>query len=83
MKISGTKWYVDIEHNGQIARFGGELGIDGFAAIASSMEWIRHVGPVRDDERLELMRAVREYVNSNKNVDKVFFTDEKYNDLEY
>jgi hypothetical protein len=57
VKISGTKWYVDIEYKGQIARFGGDMCNDGFAAIASSMSWIKHIGELLDGEQLELMRA--------------------------
>jgi hypothetical protein len=40
MKITGTKCYVDIEHNGKVARFWGDLCLHGFSAIANTMEWL-------------------------------------------
>ena len=30
IKITGTKWYVDIEYKENIARFGGEMCVDVF-----------------------------------------------------
>ena len=83
MKITGTKGYIDIEHNGKTARFSGDMCIDGFAAIASTMKWIslNERFPVTEQERLDLMRAVREEVKNNQY--KVFFTDDKYGDLEF
>lgn len=41
IKITGTKWYVDIEYKGSIARFDGEMCVDGFYAAASSLSWIK------------------------------------------
>lgn len=66
VKISGTKWYVDIEYKGQIARFEGDLCLDGFAAVMSSMSWIKHIGPLCDGEQQELMRAAYEHSKTNK-----------------
>ena len=81
MKITGEKGHVDIEHNGNIARFYGDLCINGFSAIASTMEWLLHKGSVREEERLELMKAVREHLKKNKF--KVHFTDEKGKKLKF
>lgn len=36
IKITGTKWYVDIEYKENIARFGGEMCVDGFYATVNS-----------------------------------------------
>lgn len=38
IKITGTKGYVQIEDNGNIARFNGELCDDGFYAKADSIQ---------------------------------------------
>ena len=83
MKITGTRSYIDIENNGKTARFYGELCIDGFAAIASTIKWLPPYEnlPVSETERLSLMRAVREEVKNNEY--KVFFTNEKYENLEF
>ena len=83
IKITGTKWYVDIEYQGNIARFDGTLGLNEFAAIASPMTWVRHAGPVKEGELLELMCAVREYCKRKNDGSKIVFTDEEYRDLEY
>ena len=40
MKITGTSCYMDVEQNGRIARFSGELSIDGFIARKDSMKWL-------------------------------------------
>lgn len=39
IKITGTKWYVDIEYDGNIARFDGELCIDGFYANVNKQKF--------------------------------------------
>lgn len=75
VKISGTKCYVDIEYKGQIARFGGDLCLDGFAATASSMSWVRHIGSLRDGEQQEIMRAAYEYSKTNKKCHVRFYDD--------
>lgn len=41
IKITGTKWYVDIEWDENIARFDGELCLDGFYANANTLTWIK------------------------------------------
>ena len=83
MKITGTRGYIDIENDGKVARFSGDLCIDGFAAIACTMKWLPpHDNlPVTEEERLSLMRAVREEVKDNKY--KVFFTNSKYEDIDF
>ena len=40
IKITGTKWYVDIEYKENIARFGGEMCVDGFYATVNRISWI-------------------------------------------
>ena len=83
MKITGTRGYIDVEYDGKIARFGGELGIDGFYATANTMRWLPPYEkfPVTDEERLALMQAIREEVKDNKY--KVFFTNDKCEYLEF
>jgi len=68
MKITGTKGYVVIEHNGKTARFYGDLCIDGFAAIASTMKWLppNDMQVIPDTERIMLMRAVVEELKNNE-----------------
>lgn len=39
MKITGKRAYMDVEHNERIAHFGGELCVNGFDALPSSMKW--------------------------------------------
>ena len=81
MKITGNKGYVDIERDGDVARFYGDLCTKGFEAIASTMEWLTNVRSVKEEERLELMCAVREHLKKNKF--KVFFTDERGKRLKF
>lgn len=82
MKITGTRSYIDIENNGKTARFFGELCIDGFAAVASTMKWLpphdRQL--VEEHDRISLMRQVTEELKDNEN--KVFFTNDRYEDIE-
>jgi hypothetical protein len=81
MKITGTRGCIDIEHDGKTARFSGEMCIDGFAAIASSMKWLPPYEnlPITEEERLSLICAVLEDVKDDKY--KVFFTNDKYEDI--
>jgi len=60
MKITGTKSYVDIEINGRTARFGGDLGIDGFYASIKTMRWLppHDQLTVTTEERNALIEAV-------------------------
>lgn len=83
MKITGTRSYIKVEDNGKTAWFDGELGIDGFYAIAETMKWLapHETLPVTEKERLSLMRGVREEVKNNKY--KVFFTNDKYEDIDF
>ncbi len=83
MKITGTRGYIDVEYDGKTARFSGDMCIDGFAAIANTMKWLPpHENlSVTEKDRLSLMRAVREDVKNNKY--KVFFTNDKYEDIDF
>jgi len=82
VKISGTKWYIDVEYKGQIVRFGGDICLDGFAATVSSMGWIRHIGSPHDGEKEELMRAVYKYSKTNKK-SRVRFYDDNGNEIKF
>lgn len=70
-KITGTKWYVDVEVNGNIARFNGEMGLKGFYAVINSFSWVRHIGKSDDSELQNIVKAVR-YANK-KNKFKIYF----------
>lgn len=58
------------------ARFAGDLCSNGFAAISNTMRWLQPEEnvPAIEEERLELMRAVREHFKRDK--EKVFFANE-------
>lgn len=63
VKITGTRSYIDVEYNGRTARIGGELGVNGFYAIADSMRWLpphEHL-LVTDAERNVLVKAIMIY----------------------
>ncbi len=79
IKITGTKWYVDIEYDGNIARFDGELCIDGFYANANAMTWINHKGSAIEEDKIRLIHNVQKNVNKQKF--KVFFVDDNGNEL--
>lgn len=78
IKITGTKWYVEIEYDGNIARFDGELGIDGFYAEANTLRWIKHKGNAIEEDKIRLIHNVQKYVNKQKF--KVFFDDDNGNE---
>ena len=77
IKITGTKGYVQIEDNGNIARFNGELCDDGFYAKADSIQWVRHKGVAADKDRIDLICKVTKYVKGHDF--KVLFYDENNN----
>lgn len=79
LKITGTKWYVDIEYKGNVARFNGELCVSSFAAILNSGKWIKHTGNDCENDQNELLKAVEEYNKDKKNNFKVEFYDDDYN----
>ena len=83
MKIIVKQAYIDVEHNGKTARFAGYLAQKGFAAEASTMRWLRPAenAPVTEEERLELMRTVREFAKTDEN--KVYFIDDNCNNLDF
>lgn len=56
IKITGTKWYVDIEYKENIARFGGEMCVDGFYATVNSISWIKHQEYIEKNELTELIK---------------------------
>ena len=60
MKIIGTRGDIDVEYNGKVARFDGELGMKGFYAIAKTIRWLpphEHL-VVTEEERNALVTAV-------------------------
>lgn len=71
IKITGTKWYVDVEYKENVARFDGEMCVDGFYAIASSVSWLKHKGVIMQDDLYHLVKAVVRY--NKKNPFKVYF----------
>ena len=74
MKITGMKWYIQIEDdNGNIARFDGEGCLGTFCAYADSIQWIRHEGEPEDKDKIDLIYRASEY---GKNSDeKILFFD--------
>lgn len=74
INITGTKWYVDIEYKGSIARFDGEMCVDGFYATASSLSWIKYSREIIAADLPQLIDAVRKY--NKKNKFKVFFCND-------
>lgn len=75
--VTGTKSYVDIQYDNKTARFWGDLCTDGFAAIASTMEWYSPEGGIAasSDERAQFISAVRRHFRWKRF--KVFFVDEQ------
>ncbi len=77
LKITGTKWYVDIEFKGNIARFDGELCVNSFCAMLKSATWIKHKGNACTEDMNELLKEVEKYNNNKKNTFKVhLFNDD-------
>jgi len=74
IRITGTKWYVKVEYGDCIARFDGEMCVDGFYAIASSISWIKHIGSITQDEVATLIEAVMHF--NKKNAFKVYFVND-------
>lgn len=77
MEFKITKGYVNIKHNDKIARFWGDMTVNGFSAIASTMEWIDPIATkeVTDEERDELIKEVKKFFRWKRY--KIVFTDEK------
>lgn len=74
IKITGTKWYVDIEYKGSIARFDGEMCVDGFYATANSLSWIKRSREISADDFPKLIDAVIQ--QNKKNTFKVYFCND-------
>jgi hypothetical protein len=62
MKITGTRGNIDVEYEGKIARFDGELGMKGFYAITNTMRWLppHNYIIITEEERNVLIKAVLE-----------------------
>ena len=81
VKITFTKGRLDIEYDGCIARFGGELCVDGFYAYANSLTWIKwnHCkGHAQEEDRIRIMRKAQEYEGKYC---KFVFLDDNDNEL--
>ena len=74
IRITGTKWFVKVEYVDCIARFDGEMCVDDFYAIASSISWIKHIGSVTQDDVATLIEAVMQI--NKKNAFKVYFVND-------
>ncbi|MBQ1735149.1 MAG: hypothetical protein II038_09735 [Lachnospiraceae bacterium] len=76
IKITGTKCYVDIQYEGKTARFWGDLCVNGFSAIASTMEWILPEGEtkVSEEDRSSLIVAIRRHQRWKRF--KIIFVDD-------
>ena len=81
IKITGTKWYTDIEFKGNIARFGGELCTSSFCAMLNSGQWIKHTGNNCDEDMKELLSEVVKHNQDKNNKFKVHFFDENNNQV--
>ena len=57
--------------------------IDGFAALASCMGWIKHVGPLRNGEIYEMMRATALKYHKKNKQNYVRFYDDDFNIIEF
>ncbi len=81
MKIEYSRGHVDIERNGRKARFFGDLGLVGFRAFANTMKWIspKSDEQISPEERNEWMKAVNNHFANIK--DRVFFVDDKGNEI--
>ena len=75
--VTGTNSYVDIQYRNKTARFWGDLCTNGFAAIASTMEWLSPEGTIlpSSDDRAQFISAVRRHFQWKRF--KVFFVDDK------
>lgn len=73
IKITGTNGYVDIEYEGNIARFNGDMCIDGFYANINSISWIKSPKDMDKFELSELIKAVQEF--NKKNKFKIYFVN--------
>lgn len=62
MKITGTKSYIQVEDDsGNIARFDGEVCLNGFYALADSICWLKYQGEVTDEDRVQLIYKATQY----------------------
>ena len=74
VKIGCTKWYVDVEYKGNIARFGGEMCVSGFYAEVRDLTWIKRSNETTEDDLRELIEAVMQA--NKKNYYKVIFCND-------
>ncbi len=62
MKITGTRSYIDVETDGKVVRFSGELGINGFYATKNSAHWLppHDQQPITNKECDQIVEKVKE-----------------------
>ena len=75
IKITGTKWYVDIEYKENIARFGGEMCVDWFLCNSKQNILDKTSGYIEKNELTELIKAVRKQ-NKNSSFKIEFVNDD-------
>ena len=80
MKIYWNRGSADVEWNGKRARFGGELGVGGFAASPKTMKWMfpeRDI-PVSEEERDKWICAINNYYENTKGESLFFLEDNEW-----
>ena len=74
IRITGGREYVNVEYKGNIAHFGGEMCVDAFYAVLSSLSWIKRSKEITEDDLSELIEAVLK--TNEKDKYKVFFCND-------
>lgn len=75
MKITGDRGQVQIEDEGNIARFYGELCSNGFYADAGSILWLKKKGEATEEDRLNLIHKVIRHQQNDSF--KILFSDDE------
>lgn len=74
VRVTGTKWYIDVEYKGNIVRFNGEMCMNGFYATVNALSWIKHKGNIDEDELPNIIKSVQKY--NKKNTFKIYFVND-------
>lgn len=72
-----TRGSVIIEHNGNTARFYGELCSHFFLANTTNIEWLHNTGSIMAGEKEDLILAALEYCKENDNMRICFYDSDK------
>ena len=75
MEITGDRGQVQIEDEGNIARFYGELCSNGFYADAGSILWLKKKGEATEEDRLNLIHKVIRHQQNDSF--KILFSDDE------